>query len=301
MRKHLKIIILILIVSFLLLTYLLVSCPWGVPVAQDKDIATLESKEGSMAEPVTGRMLEEKPQQVGAESQRKIIHNADLELETADVTDTVRQLKQLAEELEGIVAETNIYNVNPSRQQASVLLRIPEKHFYRALDAIEEMGKLLSRRTYTDDVTLEYIDLEARIRNLESQEKRYRELLEKAENVEEILKVERELERIRGELEAQTGQFNYLKNRVDYGTINISIKEIDPQETAISSGFAGFGGRLVASFLRNTNHLLNALAAVIIFLIGGLPVLIPLAVLAFFVYKGVNWVIKKRAGKPPAG
>ena len=100
-----------------------------------------------------------------------------------------------------------------------------------AVQEIEGYGKVLDESTTSEDVTQQYIDLKARLHNLQKQEQRLREILELTRTVDEILKVENELSRVRGEIDSLQGQINYLERNVEMSLISVRLVEPAPPFT----------------------------------------------------------------------
>jgi hypothetical protein len=108
-------------------------------------------------------------------------------------------------------------------QRATIVLRVPQEQFFTALGRIEALGKLLSQSVGVEDVTEQFIDLEARLQSAIRQEQSLLALLQKAESVSEILTIERELTRVRSEIEKLQGQRNFLQRRVEMATITVTL------------------------------------------------------------------------------
>ncbi|MCZ7372153.1 MAG: DUF4349 domain-containing protein, partial [Candidatus Methanoperedens sp.] len=106
--------------------------------------------------------------------------------------------------------------------------RIPQKNFYSAVEQIESLGTVRSKEIKGQDVTEEFIDTGARLGNLEKQENRLSEILKMANTVKDVLEVEHELERVRGEIERLTGRLNYLNQSVEMSTITVNAAEPVP-------------------------------------------------------------------------
>lgn len=226
--------------------------------------------------------------------QRFIIQNAHLHLEIRDIDETVAALQELTDKAGGYVASREIYNVSEERRAGNVSLRVPADRFSALLSGIRDLGKMKNERVYTDDVTMQYIDLEARIANLAAQEKRLRELLEKAESIEDIMQVERELGRIRGDLEAMEGNFRYLRERVQYSTLDIRLVERDVRTLVVDDKFGGFGERLLNLLALNTNRFLEGFTGFVIVAIGSLPIIVPLLIIAILIWKSAAAIKRKR-------
>ncbi len=221
-----------------------------------------------------------------AAAQRHIIQNAQLNLEVLDIDEASAALQQLTDQVKGYIASREIYNIGEERRAGNISLRVPAEHFNFLVGEIKELGKVKNDHVYTDDVTMQYIDLEARIANMTAQEKRLRELLEKAENIEEIMQVERELGRVRGDLEAMTGNFRYLRERVQFSAIDIRLHEKDVRTLVVSEKYEGFGERVAALLYLNTNRFLTATTNFFVVAIGSLPIVLPLLIIGLAIFKG---------------
>jgi hypothetical protein len=184
-----------------------------------------------------------------------VIYNAYISIETGDIQGTLSKIRSLAEGLGGYVAGSSISSYG-AQTTATISIRVPQTNFHKAVQVIESYGKVLDERTSSEDITEEYIDLKARLGNLERQEKRLYEILGMAKTVDEVLQVERELERIRGQIESLQGRINYLERSVAMSLIEVQLTEPLPPftppgmdwgetfETALA-GFAVLRGLIV--------------------------------------------------------
>jgi hypothetical protein len=205
-----------------------------------------------------------------------IIYNAYISLETTDINGVLAKIRDLAENYGGYVAGSSrsTYGVQAT---ADVTIRVPKDKFHAAVQEIEGYGKVLDERTTSEDVTEQYIDLKARLENLESQEKRLQEILDMAKTVEEVLEVERELERVRGEIERFQGQINYLERSVAMSVITVSLIEPSPPFTPSGVDW----GETLETAISGFSAVLRGL---IILTVSLLPIAI-IAVLVYYVYK----------------
>ena len=213
------------------------------------------------------------------------ILNSSLTLEVADVEQAAEAIRISAEQLGGYIATLNFYDLTQERRMGWISLRIPADGYSQMMLLLAEQGKIRNKEESSRDVTMEYIDLEARIGNMQAQEERIRDLLGKANTIEEILQIEKELTRIRGDLESMQGEFKYLRDRVDYSTISINLEEKDPRTYGVTGEFGSFGERLAERFSMNTNKLLRGLTGSAISFIGSLPILIPLIILVLIIWR----------------
>ena len=155
-------------------------------------------------------------------AQRKVISFASLSLEVEDVQGATVQVRVIAESLGGFVEQLSSSG-GPECQRANVTIRVLQDQFFSALDRIEALGIVLSRNLGSEDVSEQFIDLEARLKSALREEQSLLKLLERAGLVSEILAIERELARVRSEIERFQGQLNFLERRVDLATINVSL------------------------------------------------------------------------------
>ena len=179
-------------------------------------------------------------------TEQKIIQRASLSIEVADFQTSTAALSQIVERADGFIADSYSYVTDTDRKRGEITIRVPSARFLAVITELETLGAVTSQHISGEDVTEEYIDLQARLNNSERQEQRLLEILELAETVEEILEVERELERVRGEVEQMTGRITYLENRIELATITVSVYEPEPItqnwgiRDALRAAFAGF-------------------------------------------------------------
>lgn len=217
-----------------------------------------------------------------AQNEQKIIQTAYMSVEVKDLKSAENNIANLIQDLNGFISNSSKWLASNNRHVSSFTLRIPEKNFSQAITRIEELGKIISHSTSGRDVTEEYIDVDSRLKNLVLQEERYRQLLNKAVNVEDILKIERELERVRSTIESLQGRLNYLDDQISLSTINVELKEpvpITSSDNGIINAFREALRKMVETFYR---------------LIVGLGVLIPYLVVIIIILIILYWVVRRR-------
>ncbi len=160
--------------------------------------------------------------------ERKVIKSAYIKLEVSDFDAAASEVERLAYEAGGYISESNSYITTGNHRRGTITMRIPEGSFGSIIQEIRKLGRVVSFSSSGRDVTEEYIDLEARLRNLKRQEERLLEILDRAESVKDVLEVERELGRVRGEIERLEGRLRYLNNRVEFATITVELFEPEP-------------------------------------------------------------------------
>ncbi|MBI4198246.1 MAG: DUF4349 domain-containing protein [Chloroflexi bacterium] len=158
---------------------------------------------------------------------RQIISQANLSLEVTTVPAAVGQVQAIAQSLGGFVEQLSSSGAE-EKQYAAITIRLPQAEFFTAMDRLRALGKVQSENLGSQDVTEQFIDLEARLKSLQREEESLLSLLGRAQQISEILTIERELSRVRSDIERYQGQLNFLKRRVDLTTITISL--FPPQE-----------------------------------------------------------------------
>ena len=155
-------------------------------------------------------------------AQRMIISTASLFLEVEFVEAATVQIRDIADSLGGFVENLNISGDDEGRH-GSMTIRVPQAQFSSAVDRIESVGKVRSKDLGSEDVSERFIDLEARLKSSLREEESLLSLLGRTATVSEILTIERELSRVRSNIERFQGQLNFLERRIDLATITVSL------------------------------------------------------------------------------
>jgi hypothetical protein len=166
------------------------------------------------------------PQPTLPTQDRMVIYNAYISLETSDMQAVLNKIAALAESSGGYVAGSS-----RTTDSAEITIRVPKAAFRSSIQQVEAYGKVLNERSSSEDVTQQYIDLKARLENMQRQEQRLRDILNMTKTVDEVLQVERELERVRGDIESLQGQVNYLERNEEMSLISIDLTEPPPPFT----------------------------------------------------------------------
>ncbi|MBI4743550.1 MAG: DUF4349 domain-containing protein [Actinobacteria bacterium] len=180
---------------------------------------------------------------------RKIVKTADvtLKVEKGTLKDQIKSIMNIAERFGGYTASSSITSnreteppVIVSEQPISgvITIRVPAKRFNQAISEIGQLGAVISQSTGSSDVTSEYVDLEAQLKQAESVEKAMLELLNKAQTVEQILAVRDKLTAIQTQIEQLKGRLKLMKDQADFSTITVNLYE--PEGLKISERDWGF-------------------------------------------------------------
>jgi len=156
---------------------------------------------------------------------RKIVKTGYITLEVEEIAETIGGVAEVADELGGYVVSSH-KSEGEKQVSGSVRIRVPADKFDEAFNRLRQLAiSVPYESTEARDVTEEYVDLEARLYNLEATEAQYLALLEKAETVEDMLKVQRELSNVRGQIEQIQGRMKYLERTSDMALIEVSLEE----------------------------------------------------------------------------
>ena len=159
-----------------------------------------------------------------AAEERMIIRTGDMALVVEDVIGARDEIALLATSFGGYVVSSQISGEEQD-MRGWISLRVPEDKFESALAEIRKLAvRVNSESTNSQDITEEYVDLDARLKNAEATEKQYLDLLEKAETVEDILKVYDALARVRSEIEQLKGRLQYLERTAAMGLISVYLE-----------------------------------------------------------------------------
>jgi hypothetical protein len=215
-----------------------------------------------------------------ASMERKIIKNGDIELHVADLDASVEQVAKLVEGAGGFVASQDFYAQPGSWRRCSLTVRVPGGEFDKTLAELQKHGEVWRLTIGTQDVTEEFVDLEARLRNSEREEGVLLDLLERrTPKLADVLEVERELSRVRGDIERAQGRRRYLTERVSLSTIDIELTEIG--EAAVGpTGKWRLRFHVLSAGRVLVNAARAATTAIIYIAIVGAPVWVVLAVWA---------------------
>jgi hypothetical protein len=206
-----------------------------------------------------------------------IIYNGYISLETDDIDGTINKIRSLAEDSGGYVAGTSRSMIG-NQTTADITIRIPQNNFRSVIDDIMNYGRVIDERTTSEDVTEQYIDLKARMKNLEILEDSLADLLNRTATVEEILKVEQELARIRGEIDSLQGQLNYLERNVTLSMITVSLRE--PPSPFTPPGMDW--GEIFEIAIRG---LFAVISGLIILIVAVLPLIVIIGIPAYYLHR----------------
>ena len=158
-------------------------------------------------------------------AERMIVRTGAMRLVVNDVPVALDQIAELAEDFDGYVVSSEKWKEG-ERLVGRITVRVVAEHFHDTILALREMAvEVRSEETGSQDVTEEYVDLSAKLKNLEATEKEYLRLMTKAEKVEDMLGVQRELSETRGDIERTKGRMQYLERTSTTSLIEVSLEQ----------------------------------------------------------------------------
>ena len=205
---------------------------------------------------------------------RKIIYTAYAAMETETFDETSASVRQMVEDAGGYISSSSARGSRTDgTRSVDYTCKIPAGNYAGFIDGLSGAGNLYRLTESTDDVTLQYVDLDARLSSLQNQLDRLEELAAEASDIETLLTIETQIGEVQYELESYTAQMRTLENQISYSTVDLTIDEV----ASVSEG-TGFGTRVKAAFGGSWDNFVAAVQGIIIALIYLLPGLIVLGV-----------------------
>ena len=219
-----------------------------------------------------------------------IIRTGNVSIEVDSIELAVVQVTQLAAKAGGFVANSSIQTGDNDSRSATIELKIPADRYDGTVDGLRSIGEVKSASTTTQDVGEEFVDVTARVANARKLEERILGLLAtRTGKLEDVLNVERELARVREEIERFEGRLRYLKAKVSMSTVVVNVFEPGP---LVGSP----GENVILDALRQSWRNFVSVIAGAIEVTGGLLPMFALVALVLWV--GRRWW--KRQQVPPA-
>jgi len=174
---------------------------------------------------------------LSGDEERMIVRNGEMSIIVDDVVDGIDEITELTADYDGYVVSTWIYG-DEQNVRGNISIRVPDEDFEEVMDRIGDLAvEVESERSDSRDVTEEYTDLESRLRNAEATEQQYLALLDRATNVEEILKIYESLSRVRREIEQIKGRMQYLEKQTSMSLIYIRLEPATTDRPLVPRGW----------------------------------------------------------------
>ena len=166
------------------------------------------------------------PSAVGPTANRKLIRNATAELEVASFDESVQKITAFAAEEKGYIATTSSEKQANGKLRGEIVVKVLPDNLDRFLGKLRGIGELKNQALTTEDVTKAYFDTESRLKNARMMEQRLIEILKtKSKDVADLLEVEKELGRVREQIETMQGELKFMDSQVSFATVTITLAE----------------------------------------------------------------------------
>ncbi len=236
-----------------------------------------------------------------ASQPRKIVRNAELSLETMEYEPSLERIPALAEQAGGYVESSSsdgisLYERNnsyPSRRSASFTVRVPAENLDSFMASLAGEFNLLNKSESSADISDRYYDTQAHLSNLQIQEKRLLELLEKAGKLADLLEIEKELADVRYQIETLTAAMKRMDSQVSYSSVNIFLQEVVEYQE-ITAPPRTFGDRLGETFKDSWHNFLNICENLLFGAIYLAPLLLMLAAVLAVVLLIIRMAVRRR-------
>ena len=229
---------------------------------------------------------------------RKIIENMELSVETKEFSKLLAGVEEQISQMGGYIENSNIYGReidSEENRSAELVVRIPAEKSKDFSGYIAENSVVVHRAVNTEDVTLEYVDMESRVAALRAEKDALEKLLKNAEKVEDIISVRSQLTEVIYEIESYESQLRTYDNLVSYATITIWIEEVE-RTTVVEKQNAW--QQIGTNLKNNFSNMWDGVVAVFVFVISAIPYLIPFGVIAGIILLFIRlWDKKKQKDK----
>jgi len=231
--------------------------------------------------------------------ERKIIYTAELNLVVEDFTPVPAEVENLIKQFDGYIARSNLYGSPGRPRTGSWTIRVPADRFKDFLAAARKIGEVRNESSDSQDVSEEFYDLQARIRNKKHQEDRLLKILDdekRTGKLKDVLDVEREIARVREEIERMEGRIRVINDLTSMTTVTLSVEEVKdyvPEESPT------YFTRVRREFSGSINALVSTADAISIFLIVVAPWLGVLLVVIFILWAILRLGRKRRKKDEP--
>lgn len=274
---------------FWIVTFILAACGGGSLEVPTSEMADFEEV---LDVPVTGQpapFASESNLSEPAPVEKKIRKSGNISFQSQDLEKDYAQIKDLLPRYKAYIENENQSN-DQYRRNYQLSIRVEGDHFDSLLNAISALAWRIEYKTANiDDVTSQYYDLKTRIENKKVLEQRYRELLTKANEIKDILEIEKNINEVRTDIEMMQGQFNYLSSQIQYSSLDVQFYEELPY--AVNSGQKkGFGNRILNALSNGWNGMLTILV--------GFVTIWPFYLIGFGIFLLIRF-LRKKVNKNP--
>ncbi|MCR5733209.1 MAG: DUF4349 domain-containing protein [Lachnospiraceae bacterium] len=216
------------------------------------------------------------------DTSRKLIKTVNLSIETEEFDELIENINTKVERLGGYIESSYVggrsYGSTQTRS-ASITARIPAIKLDEFTTSVTENSNVLSKNDSTEDVTLNYVDMQAKVESLKTERERLNELLAQADDLEVILALEERLAEVRYEIESYESRLRVMDNQVTYSTVYLDIEEVTKYTPTVTHERT-LGERMGEAFADSLEAMSELLKDLAVWLVGALPFLLLIAIIA---------------------
>ena len=276
---------------------------WGKGYTEEleEDYGAYETNAAEMNDGSSERSASEPAANPGAEtvSERKLIRTCGISAQTEQFDEVVASFKAKVHELGGYFESSNVEGTgkNNNFRTGQFVVRVPQDKMDALLEAVNGSVTVVSSSESSEDKTLQYVDMEAKVKSLKTEQQTLMDLLAKADSLDSIIILQNRLSEIRYEIESYETQLKTIDNKVTYSTLNITIREVievDEQEEPKKRTFLDDMKDAMEEMLENVVEFGKG---VVILFIMCLPLTIVLLIAGAIALIIVKRAKKKRAAK----
>lgn len=247
-------------------------------------VASTESMSAAAQEGASGGGVPHlDPGDATAENARKVIYNADVTLESTDFDAAQQAVLEAVETHGGYLSHSDLSGSAEDQDRfLHLTVRVPATEYRSLLTALGNSANLLNASESADDITADYIDVQARLTALEAQRDRLNELADQAQTTADLLEIESQLSDVQYQIESYTQQQRWMDDQVDYSTVEVSLSEVKALTPETPAGFLEQAGR---AFLDGWDAFSLFLKGLVLSVIYLWPVLLIAAVILVVIWK----------------
>ena len=225
-------------------------------------------------------------------TQQKLVYTSRLTVDTTEFDAYADAVRQKVSELGGYIEQSEVSgDAENGGRSLYMTIRVPAEKRNELTDTAKSNAKVRSQSESVEDVTLEYVDVQSHIEALQTEQQTLLGLLEKAESIDTTLAIQNQLTEVRYQLESYSSRLKVMQNQVDYSTLELSAYEVTRVTATEKDTFLI---RLKDRFMGSLTALGNGCENVVLFILGGLPILAVLGVLLVVIVLLVRRVRKNR-------
>ncbi len=233
---------------------------------------------------------------VTVQTNRKLIKNVELSVETKTFDDMLTVVEARISALGGYIESSEVYNGSAysgyrSSRDASMVLRIPQERLEEFLQEVSDISNVIRRSDSVEDVTLSYVDMESHRDALRTEQTRLLELLERAETLEDVLTIEERLTSVRYQLESMESQLRTMDNQIDFSTVYLSVSEVK-ELTPVTE--KGMWQRIADGFAGSLRDIAEDAEELFVWGVVNLPYLVIWAAVLLLVIFGIRRHIRRK-------